>query len=251
MKFLHASAGRAPAPAAAHARLALLFMVLAAAPPGAHAGRPMTVDDATVTAPGQCQLETYVQRQSPFAGTPAVSEYWLAPACNVGGDWELGLAAARANGVAGGPVQYGRVQAKTVLKPLAGGWGLGLVLADQYRASDGLDGNWTVNVPLSVSLREDAVLFHVNAGWLREPYGTGHRHSVTWGSGAEFRLTPRASLTAEVYGQQNNGSNYQFGASYALVPDRVQIDATWGQRLTRKAGEHFISLGMVFQTAGQ
>lgn len=250
MKLRHANAGRAPT--AARLRAILLFLATAAALPGARAGRPMTVDDAAVTAPGQCQLETYVQRQSSYAGAPATSEYWLAPACNVGGTWELGLAAARVTGNNDGPIQYGRVQAKTVLKPLApGGWGLGLVLADQYRASDGLDGNWTVNVPLSVSLRDDTILFHVNAGWLREPVGTRHRHSATWGSGAEFRLTPRTSLTAEVFGQQNSGSHFQFGASYALVPDRVQIDCTWGQRLTHSAGEHFVSLGMVFQTAGQ
>lgn len=250
MKKSCLASGRAPT--AARLRATLLLLATAAALPAAQAGRPMTVDDASVVGPGQCQLETYVQRQSSYAGSPATSEYWLAPACNVGGQWELGLAAARSTGDTGGPFQYGRIQAKTVLKPLAADdWGLGLVLADQYRASDGLDGNWTVNVPLSVSLRGDTILFHLNAGWLREPIGTRHRHSATWGSGAEFKLTPRASLTAEVFGQQNSGSHLQFGTSYALVPDRIQIDATWGHHLTRSAGEHFVSLGMVFQTAGQ
>jgi hypothetical protein len=230
-----------------------LLLAGACALPAAQAGRPMTVDDASIVAPGQCQLETYVQRQSAIGATAAVSEYWLAPSCNAGGEWELGLAAARATGMPGGPWQYGRLQAKTVLRPLAPEqWGIGLVLADQYRASDGLDGNWSVNVPFTVSLRGDTILFHVNGGWLREPVDDRlhrHRHSATWGSGAEFRLTPRASLTAEVFGQQNAGSHYQLGASYALVPDRVQLDATWGNRFSRGAGEHFVSLGMVFQTA--
>ncbi|MFA9219078.1 MAG: hypothetical protein ACEQSK_18500 [Sphingomonadaceae bacterium] len=224
-------------------------MVLLLAAPRAHAGRPMTVDDAAVVDPGQCQLETYTQRTASYAGVPAVSEYWLAPACNVDGNWELGLAAGRASGVPGGPAQYGRLQAKTVFKPLAANdWGVGLVLGDQYQAGQGLDGNWTLNLPFSVSLRDDRILFHLNAGWLREHVADRHRHSATWGSGAEFRLTPRCSLTAEVFGQQNAGSHYQFGASYALVPDRVQIDGTWGQHFSRSAGDKFISIGLVFQT---
>lgn len=229
---------------------AALLSTLAALLPDAHAGRPMTVDDAAITGPGQCQLESYAQRLSSAGSARAVNEYWVAPACNIGGNWELELAAARIIGLHEEPAQYGRVQAKTVLRPLEpGGWGLGLVLSDQYRTGEGLDGNWVVNLPASVALRGDTILFHVNAGWVREPDGHRHRHSATWGSGAEFRLTPRASLTAEVYGQQNVGSRYQFGATYALIPDRVQLDATWGNRFARGAGEHLVSIGLVLQSA--
>jgi hypothetical protein len=209
----------------------------------AHAGRPMTVDDAAIAAPGQCQLETYAQHAR------NLDAYWATPACNVGGDWELAVGGAWADDTAGPhsrTAHFGRVQAKTVFKPLeTDGWGLGLVLADQFRAGSGGDGDLSANVPLSFSLRGDALLVHLNAGVMRP---AGARASATWGSGAAFTLGQRDTLTAEVYGQQRAGSRYQFGFAHALIPDHLQIDATWGRRLTRGAAEPVVTLGMVFQS---
>ncbi len=221
---------------------AALAMLLA--PVGAHAGRPMTVDDAAIAAPGQCQLETYALHARHY------DEYWATPACNAGGDWELAVGGAWADDTAGPhsrTAHFGRVQAKTVLKPLeADGWGLGLVLADQFRAGRGGDGDLSANVPLSLSLRGDTVLVHLNLGVMR--LAEGRRDNATWGSGAEFKLGERHSLTAEVYGQQHAGSRYQFGFAHALIPDHLQIDATWGRRLARGAGEPVVTLGMVLQS---
>jgi hypothetical protein len=207
----------------------------------AHAGRPMTVDDAAIVAPGQCQLETYAQRAD------SAREYWATPACNVGGTWELAAGA----GWAEDDVRtshFGRLQAKTVFKPLeAGGWGVGLVLADQFRAGRGMDGDISANVPLSFSLRDDSVLLHLNAGVVRAL--ATRSTDATWGIGAEFKLNPRNSLTAEAFGQQRNGSRYQFGFAHQLIPDHLQIDATWGNRLVaRGASEPVVTLGLVLQT---
>lgn len=200
----------------------------------------MTVDDAAIVAPGQCQLETYALRAD------AVREFWATPACNAGGDWELAAGGAWAEDGARRD-HYGRLQAKTVFKPLeAGGWGIGLVLADQFRSGRGLDGDLSANVPLSFSLRGDSVLLHLNAGVVRTQF---RRHTdASWGLGAEFKLDERNSLTAEAFGQQRAGSRYQFGYAHALIPDRLQVDATWGQRLTRGAGETMVTLGLVLQT---
>ncbi|MYM27867.1 hypothetical protein GTP58_05995 [Duganella sp. CY15W] len=205
-----------------------------------HAGRPMTVDDAAIVAPGQCQLETYALRAD------QLEQYWATPACNVGGSWEL---------AAGGAwseedkrtTHYGRLQAKTVFKPLeAGGWGLGLVLAHQFRAGRGLDGDLSANVPLSFSLLDDGVLLHLNAG-VQRGHAT-HKVNATWGAGAAFKLDERNTLSAEVFGQQRNGARYQFGIAHALIPDHLQIDATWGNRITRGASEPVVTLGLVLQT---
>ena len=211
---------------------------------GAHAGRPMTVDDAAIAAPGQCQLETYALRAGDLA------EYWATPACNVGGDWELALGGAWTDDTSGPhsrTAHVGRVQAKTVFKTLeSNGWGLGLVLADQFRAGSGGDGDLSLNLPLSVSLRDDAVLLHFNLGVMHAE--ATRRHHATWGSGVQFKLGERHTLTAEVYGRQHSGSRYQFGIARALIPDRLQIDATWGRRLTRGGGEPAVTLGLVFQS---
>ena len=202
----------------------------------AHAGRPMTVDDAAIVAPGQCQLETYAQRADHR------TEYWATPACNAGGAWELA-----AGGSWGADTHNGRLQAKTVFKPMeADGWGVGLVLADQFSSGRGIDGDLSANVPLSVSLRDDAVLAHFNAGVVRAQATRGT--DVTWGAGAEFKLSDRNSLTAEVFGQQRAGSRYQFGFAHALIPDRVQVDTSWSRRLTRGASESMVTLGLVLQT---
>lgn len=229
--------------AAGAARAPLMFALAAASLP-AHAGRPMTVDDAAIVAPGQCQLETYALH----AGHR--DEYWATPACNVGGTWELALGGAWADDTAGPhsrTAHYGRVQAKTVFKEMeANGWGIGLVLADQFRFGGG-NGDVSANVPLSLSLRDDAVLVHVNAGAMRS--AAARRLNATWGTGAEFRLDERNSLTAEVFGQQRGGSRYQFGFARALIPDHLQIDATWGNRMARGASEPFVTLGLVFQSA--
>ena len=212
--------------------------------PAVHAGRPMTIDDAVIAAPGQCQLETYALRAGDLA------EYWATPACNVGGSWELAFGGAWADDTSGPrsrTTHYGRLQAKTVFKPMeTDGWGLGLVLADQFRAGRGGDGDLSVNVPLSVSLRGDALLLHFNLGLMH--LESVRRHYATWGGGAQFKLDERHTLTAEVYGRQHSGSRYQFGIARALIPDRLQIDATWGRRLARGATEPVVTLGLVFQS---
>lgn len=208
--------------------------------PSAHAGRPMTVDDASIVAPGQCQLETYALHAR---GTNA---YWVTPACNVGGAWELAAGADRTEDERGAR-HDGRLQAKTVLKPLAAdGWGIGLVLADQFRAGRGLDGDLSANVPLSFALRGDRLLLHLNAGVLRA--AATRRSNATWGVGAAFKLNERNTLTAETFGQQRAGSRGQLGLAHALIPDLLQIDGTWGRRLTRGAGESVVTLGLVLQT---
>ncbi|NGZ84976.1 hypothetical protein [Duganella aceris] len=210
---------------------------LALLPLTAHAGRPMTVDDAAIVAPGLCQLETYALHDARH------NEYWATPACNIGGDWELGIGRS-----GGGDAHYGRVQAKTVFKPLeTGGWGIGLVLADQFRSGRGLEGDVSANVPLSISLAGDSVLVHFNTGLMRTR--AQRSTDAIWGVGAEFKLNERNSLTAEVFGQQRNGSRYQLGFAHALIPDRLQVDASWSRRLTaRGAGEQAVTLGLILQS---
>jgi hypothetical protein len=205
----------------------------------------MTVDDAAIVAPHQCQLETYLQR-----GDHAL-EYWATPACNVGGTWELALGAAWADDTPGPHsrvTHLGRAQAKTVFKAMeTNGWGVGLVLADQFRTGYAGSGDISANVPVSFSLRGDAVLLHVNVGAVHTQ--SSPRLSASWGTGAEFKLDARTSLTAEVLGHQHDTTRYQFGFARALIPDHLQIDGTWGSRLTRGVSEPVVTLGLVLQTS--
>jgi hypothetical protein len=209
--------------------------------PPAHAGRPMSVDDAAIVAPGQCQLETYAQH----ARESDLNAYWATPACNVGDNWELAVGAAWAEDDVR-RTHYGRLQAKTVFKSLeAGGWGIGLVLANQFQTGRGLDGDLSANVPLSFSLHDDSVLLHLNAGVQRT--AATRSTAATWGAGVQIKLGERNALTAETLGQQRGGARYQIGFAHALIPDHLQIDGTWGQRLARGGQQPVITLGLVLQ----
>ncbi|MDC8759973.1 hypothetical protein [Janthinobacterium fluminis] len=216
-----------------------LALTLALAAPDVRAARPMTVDDASILPAGGCQLETWAQR------TDGRAELWAVPACNFGGDWELALGASRAAGAAApGAVQ---MQAKTVFRALArDDWGVGLVLANQFRRGAGPAGDLSANVPLSVSLRGDALLLHANLGWLREY--DGRRHAVSWGLAAETALGARSTLSAELFGQHRGRPHIQLGLRHYLVPERLQIDAAFGERFGRHNKETVFSIGLVLSS---
>lgn len=79
------------------------------------------------------------------------------PACGVG-SWELAAGKGQSRNAA--------LQAKTVLRRLEkDGWGLGLAIATQH----GISRQHTVNLPLTMSFAGDALLLHLNAGWIRQP----------------------------------------------------------------------------------
>lgn len=155
----------------------------------AHATRPMVVDDASITAPGSCEVESWTQH------TVFQTEFWAMPACNVGGTWELAAGLGRI-GPTGPSSAYrsGVLQAKTVFRPLqTNDWGVGLTLANQFRQGAGVAGDLSVLVPVSVSLLGDRVLVHANAGWLHM-HASG-RNDGLWALGTEWAAWPRMTLT--------------------------------------------------------
>jgi hypothetical protein len=209
---------------------------------GAQAARPMVVDDASIASRGTCQVESWTQR------TPHQTEYWAMPACNVGGAWELAAGVGRI-GPDGpdGAYRSGIVQAKTVFHPLEkNGWGVGLTIASQFRQGEGIAGDLSVLVPVSVSLLDDRVLVHANAGWLRAR--AAGRDQAFWATGAEWSVRPRLALTLEAYGTAPGHGFTQAGVRYTVVPDRLAIDAGLGSRLGRPGAERYVTVG--FTLAG-
>jgi hypothetical protein len=200
------------------------------------ATRPMVVDDASITAPGNCQLETWTQH------TPGQIEYWAAPACNVGGSWELTAGAGRV--VPGGLPRYGAgvVQAKTVFRPLqTNDWGIGLTVADQFRL-DGKGSALSVLVPMSASLLSDRVLVHANLGWVHQQ--EGGRDDPFWAIGTEWTPRQRMTLTLEAYGTGNNRNYAQAGLRVAVIPDRLALDAGVGDRIGHFGAERYYTIGL-------
>ena len=193
----------------------------------AQAARPLITDDARVVDAKSCQVESWVRRDHSH------TEVWALPGCNFGGDLELTLGGqARDDGDS--PRQL-VVQAKKLLKPLeTNGWGAAITLG--HVRHSGINGgkvlrDFYVNAPLSKSLLDDKLVVHANIGWLRD--GETSKDRTTWGVGTETQLNSRVYMVAEAFGQLSRESQYQVGLRFWVIPDRVQVDTTYGNSFGR------------------
>ncbi len=213
-----------------------------AAPPSAWAARPLTTDDAPILDPGQCQLETWTQRDVGH------THWWAVPACNVGGGWEVGAGAGRLQGRDGNRgLTQAVLQAKTLLAaPENSGWRLGLAVSDQFEPARGLAGDWTAYLPLTVDLQGDRLQWHTNLGWRRERHGN---LAATWATALEAAVGERGALTVEVFGIRGGGAWRQLGARYALVPGRADIDIACGEKTGSGPRERYYAAGLTIYTA--
>lgn len=204
----------------------------------ARAARPMITDDARIVDAKACQLESWVKNKRHS------TEYWALPACNFTGNLELTLGGAgtKEDGQTGTTDVV--LQGKTLFKPLdSNGWSIGLV-AGVVRRPQVRTGtrDWYAYVPSSFSFHDDGVVVHTNVGGLRD--GDTGRERLTWGLGTETRLTARTWLIAEGFGQNHGKPYYQIGLRHWIVLDRVQIDATYGDRSGGGTQERWLSIGL-------
>ncbi|RBA22929.1 hypothetical protein EV677_1687 [Herminiimonas fonticola] len=217
-------------------RLYVLLVALGIHAPVVHAGRPMAVDDAAIINPQGCELETWVQKNQ------SETQYWALPSCNISGNFELTLGSVRT--VSDQDKQTAIVmQGKTVMKRLdTNGWGAGLVIGNQFDKDKSPAGDIYVNVPVSFSYMDDYFLVHVNSGWLHKR--DSGRDLMTWGVGSELQVTERTGFTSEVYRQDVGKPYYQLGIRHQLIPNRLQIDASYGNRFNG-GDNRFFSIGIV------
>lgn len=214
---------------------ALLFMLCMTSM--VYAGRPLMVDDATIVDAKKCQVESWLQNNHNS------KEYWLLPACNFSGNLELALGAARITGMERSQTTA-VMQGKTLFRPLeVNDWGVGLIVGNQFNADKSALGDLYASVPLSFSFKDDRVLLHFNLGWLHEK--EMRRDAMTWGAATEIQLTERNSFSVETYGQNRGNPFFQFGIRHQLIPDRMQLDASYGDRFGSSRTERFFSIGFV------
>lgn len=217
-------------------RMALTGMGLLCACAQVHAARPMITDDARIVDDKACQVESWARHDKGVG-----NEFWVQPACNFTGNLEVtvGAGATRTQGATHTTALV--LQGKTLFKPLeANGWGWGLALGTVRNPRELGGASWYGYVPFSVSLADDRVVLHTNVGWQREQ-GDGRKH-VTWGLGSETQLSQRSWLIAETFGQGDGKPFYQIGLRHWVVPERVQVDATAGNRMG--GGEQWVSIGL-------
>jgi hypothetical protein len=221
-------------------RTAIACALIGAALP-VHAARPMITDDARIVDARACQLETWGRRNGES------TEYWALPACNPWGPAEIAFGGALTN--AEGHTRFSDVtlQAKSLLKPYEPGtWGVGLAVGAirhlQGDASRRWPGDLYAYVPFSIAAGSDDFVIHANAGAAH--HRDERRTHATWGVGAEVRLTPQVYFIPETFSTDRGRPFFQAGFRWWLVPDRVQADATYGNRLVSESRERWFSVGI-------
>lgn len=216
----------------------LLGMLLSSS---AYAARPMITDDARVVDPKSCQLESWVKRNRDS------SEFWALPGCSAAENVEVTLGGAVTRQDQSSQNTDMLLQAKALFQPLqTNGVGYGLVVG--YAQHPRLDnnssmiGNTYAYVPISASFFSDKLILHTNLGALHDK--ENKRTDLTWGLGSELPLTSHVDLIAETYGDHRSRPFYQAGVRYWIVPGRVQIDTTYGNRMNNQSEERWFSLGL-------
>jgi len=205
-----------------------------------HAARPMITDDARIVDDKACQLESWTRHNRDS------DEYWALPACNFTGNLELAVGAGHTRVPNGRSTTETVFQGKTLFRQLetdSWSWGLAVGGARHDGNGQGRIGNdYYAYVPATFAFRDDHVFLHANLGWSRD--GETRKQRATWGVGSELQLTQSTWLIGETFSQQSGRPFYQVGVRRWLVQDRVQIDATYGNRLGSESQERWFSIGL-------
>ena len=246
-----------------HALGAVPAVLLTLASPAALAARPFNTDDARVVDPDGWQIESYVKMQR----GQKQNEFWFLPARNFGGAldrFEFTLGGNVVDPDPGGNSNLVLAQVKTLLKPLeTNGIGFALsvgvsrlnpgspgeVVATPFDITTTGGGTSTsthydpyLNGISSVSLLDDGVVLHFNAGATRN---TSSNETIgNWGVGAEIRITDRVFGIAETYGLTQGKPAYQGGIRLWAIPARWQIDGTYGWQHASPANLRWVSIGV-------
>ncbi len=219
-------------------RLAAAAALLACGP--SHAARPLLTDDARIVDAKACQVESWARHNKDSR------EFWAIPSCNPTGNAEIAVGGSKTREDGETHTSVFLIQAKTLFKTLEpNGWATGAVVGYQDPKTSPnrpVKHNLYAYVPTSFSFLDDVFVLHTNIGAAR-PDGESH-HRVTWGVGSETRLHPSLFLVAEAFRQDAAGPHYQAGLRYWIVPNRVQVDATIGDRLGESRGGRWYSIGL-------
>jgi hypothetical protein len=207
----------------------------------AHAARPMNTDDANIVDEKSCQLEAWAKT------TRTSLERWAMPGCNLGGEleWTVGGNAQTEDVIGKTQFWVGQVKKRWVpvgensvgISTTVGSMATRPATADRPNDKD-----YYLNVPVTVPLGHERFV-HLNAGWVQhQSLGVSR---ATWGVGGELPLSPSVIAIAETYGEQNTGrARYQVGLRVWAVPQRVQIDTTYGNQLGEPEHLRWFTVGL-------
>lgn len=196
------------------------------------AARPFLTDDATVV--DDCQIESWWQKEG------GDSSLWIMPACNVSGV-ELAAGAAK---TASGESNIFALSAKAELKPLQiNDYGVTAEVAYEFASGSSLRGDTHVNFALTKSHMDDNVLIHFNLGRLLR-----YEQSNDWTAGVALQLETLENhwVFVEGYREERGRPLYQVGYLTEILPERLQLDISYGNRLSTKGGQDLFTAGLAY-----
>ncbi len=97
-------------------------------------------------------------------------------------------------------------------------------------------------MPASFSYFNDKMVLHTNVGVLHNTITSSSRG--TWGVGSETAFAERTWFIAEAFQQKEGRPFFQVGVRHWIVPNRVQIDATYSNRFGSASDERWFSIGL-------
>jgi hypothetical protein len=210
------------------------------------AARPFVVDDARIVDRGGCQVESWVKRN------PGSHELWALPACNpFGAELTAGVGALYHDAPGNRDERDQQLQVKGLFRELRRndyGWGLaaGMVRRADINTNQNLLASTYFYLPLSLSFADDRFVLLTNVGGV-DNRDRGRR-GMSWGVGGEYYATERFVLLAEVYGATGLDRYAQAGLRYWLLPNRWQLDGSYGFQLNGGNRAEWFTLGFRWVT---
>lgn len=227
------------------ARLGLMAAALTLLPLSSHA-QQWVVDDAAITEPGACQVEAWWGE----------AERWFLPACTLLPRTEITLGAGWFDRGLDRLDGHLFAEAKLLARDsdaLPWGWGIVVGTALAFEGSPDRTSEVFAYVPVSVNLERIPLVLHANAGWAREWEAHGdHSHThdgVLWGLRGDLGLTERFALLGEVFGLSGEGAEAQAGIRFALLPELLTLDVSYGFALDSEDDGLGLQIGLAWTPA--
>lgn len=211
----------------------------------AYAGRPIETDDASVTSHRTCQLDFWVEtatqtRQDNFNG-----------GCNFFGSSELSLSLSTARGDSQDALRHG-VGYKQILREFTSqhiGFGFA-VSTERTRLDQGGSARETLGTAIAtMPLGGTQTLLHLNLGYLdyRDSLINDERPFVA--AALDYQWTSSTGLSMEAFNGVEGSVSWRLGARYTLIPDYLQIDASYGSDFGQYVDSRAFTIGVGFTPA--
>jgi hypothetical protein len=200
---------------------ALALIAFAGASPALAAGGARVVDDAAVTTPGTCVVETWLT-----ASTDANRLFQFAPACTLRALPVLEIGGAITHSWAPGVND-------TVITPAAKvnlvdetrrGWGVAVSAGVGFSVNRGEVDSANINVPLTIPVGR--VRLNLNASWL---WSRAEGHSAFVGVQADWTVRPDLDVMAEVFTRDSGRAGGQIGLRWTPGGGNVDFDLIAGR----------------------